>query len=258
MTTLSNWPGTPAMYLNANNIDGEDNLLVAHGDDVSSWKVEGSAALDDFLPVGATEAVRLRANPYLKKSNVETSVAFDGVYNQLTSDGSASKLNFIHTTGVFDLLFVARRRASGSARRIFGCSGGSGQKGLQLLQQTGAAGTDGNLEVTIGNNAGLLVSADFAIEFELAKPTFFLLRGDGTRLRLTKNFYRWENVDFTGALGTGDAYGDYGLGSALPTTLTPNLFEGDLFLMVLYSSNLTLPQLLAARAEAESQVGDGV
>lgn len=255
MTTISDFPGTPALYLNADNVDGLDNELIAHGGDVSAWKTEGSAGLADFTAVGADEPTKLRANPYMKKSATEQSVAFDGVFNQLTSVGSAGLLNFIHTTGVFDLFLVHRRRAGGNERRLFGCSGGSGQKGIQVLQQMGAVGTDGNLQVVIGNNAGLLVTATSTLRADLGKPTLILIRGDGTRLRITKNFYYWQNTTFTGSLATGNANGDYCLGSIATSQATPNLFEGDHFIVCAYDTNLSLSNLVAWKAAAEAQLG---
>jgi len=255
MSTIANFPGSPALFLNANNVDGLDNELLVHGADVSAWFAEGSALLADFTPVGADEPTKLRANPYMKKSSTEQSVAFDGVFNQLTSIGSASLLNFIHTTGVFDLFLVHRRRAGGNERRLFGCSGGSAQKGLQVLQQAGAVGTDGNLSVTIGNNAGLIVSFDTTLQAELGVPTMVLIRGDGTRIRVTKNFYLWQSKTFTGSLATGDAFADYHLGSTGDAMTTPSLFEGDKFIVALYSTNFTLPNLVLWKAAAEAQLG---
>lgn len=254
MSTLGDFPGTPALYLNANNVDGLDNALVAHGGDVSAWYAEGSAGLEDFTPVGATEGAKLRANPYLKKSGAETCVSFDGVFNQMVSDGSAGLLNFFHTTGVFDLFIVHRRRSAGDSRRLFGCSGGGTQKGIQILQQFGAPGTDGNLSVVIGNETTDIVTATPTLTAPLGAPTLTLVRGTGTNLRVTKDFYLWQQTAFTGALASGDGYGDYCLGSVSEAMVSPNLFEGDLFILCAYSSNLTISQLLAWRAAAETQL----
>lgn len=254
MSTIASYPGTPALFLNANNVDGLNNELVAHGADVASWFAEGSGACAEFLPVGATEVAKQRANPFLKLGATEKAVSFDGVFDQLVSAGSASKLNFFHTTGIFDLLIVLRRRSGGNPRRIFGCSGGSAQKGIQVFQQD-SGGIDGCVSVTLGNNAGLIVSFDSELLLPLGVPKLLLVRGDGTRVRVTTDFYAWQSKTFTGAVGTGNAFADYHIGSIDDAMVTPNLYEGDQMILAAYSSNLTLAQLVAFKTAAEAEQG---
>ena len=258
MSTFSAWPGTPVAYWNANNVDGYDNARIPHAGDVSSWKIEGSGGLADWTAVGVDEPTRVRANPYMKKSALEQSVAFDGVFDQFVSIGSASLLNFIHTTGVFDFYFVVRRRSGANPRRLFGCSGGTAQRGLQVYQQFGVAGVDGAISITIGNNAGLIISFDTTFVPPIGAPALFLLRGDGAQLRLTRNFYYWQNKAFTGAVGSGNAFADYTLGSEAQTEVTPNLFEGDAFLGAIYNRNTTSAEQGAIRTLVEAQIGVGV
>lgn len=262
MSTIGNFPGTPDLYINADNVDGFDNELISHGTNIATWKAEGSAGCADFQAVGTDEPTRVRANPLMKKTATQLEVSFDGVFDQLVSPGSGSKLDFIHTAGVFDLLMVFRRRSGGNGRRLFGCSGGAAQNGLQVLQQIDALGppvtSDGCLSTVIGNNASTLVSFDSTFKTPLGAWCFVLIRGDGTQIRVTRDFYYWVSKAFTGALGTGHAFADYHVGSIADAMVTPNLWEGGMRILSLNSTPLTTSQLIAWKAEAERQVGESL
>ncbi len=241
MSVLADWPTTPVVFLDSENVDGEDNELIPHRSDVYSWKNQGSIAVD------FTEPGLVPQRPLIKKqTGAVPEVSFDGRSDYLTLSTSATSLGFIHATGVFDIAMVLRRRggANGGERRIFGAE----PKGLSMVFTTEVIGTssEGGVRFFFRNNAGdpisNLVTKGFT--FPIGEVCVLFVRGDGTRLRVTRDFWNWESQTFLNPLGTGVASADYAVGAAGGVIGTEVILsEIDLLTFAIWNRNVTLTEI---------------
>jgi hypothetical protein len=201
-----NWPTRAVIALDGENIDGENNALLATGYDAYSWVNSGSFS----TPFTRTT---VPATPLMKKLPGASVVSFDGRDDQLSCVGSAAALAFIHTTGVFDIALVLRRMAtrSTSAVRVFGTEG----KGLGVYSTGYVANTtiEGGYQFFLSNGSqSLSTLATQKIRAPIGEVSCLFLRGDGASLRATQDFWDWETQDFLAAVDTGSAAFDYAIG----------------------------------------------
>ncbi len=231
------WPETPLIALTGENIDGENNVLVETGSDGYSWKNSGSIAT-------AFTRGTVAATPLIKKVEGSSVVSFDGRDDLLTCVGSATPLGFIHTTGVFDIAVVFRRMATRSAvARFFGTEG----KGLGVYLTTDSLTTvEGGYEFIL-NNGTIPISTLITQEqvAPIGEVSALFIRGDGTQLKVTRNFWDYEAQTFLGALGTGAAANDYAIGATGGISgPTPDNFSCvDIFDFLVWNRNLTVAEL---------------
>lgn len=239
-------PALPAgaiISLQASEISG------ANMADVSSWDNGGTIA--DFTQASAI------AYPKLLVNSDERAVNFDGVFDLLTSTGSAAATGFVMSTGVFDLILCLRRTNTtvGQERRI--CGNCEGQAGLFVGFNTDA-NTDGTFWVILGNGSGLINNYRTTARAPLGEPYKILIRGDGTQLRVSEDFSTFEDQAFGAALGAGSAFYDFSVGGANPSQTTPRTLEADVFDVFLYDRNLNAAELAAVQANLVAQVGTGI
>jgi hypothetical protein len=129
------------LWLDGSNVDLAGNSTITDATTVSTWK-NRSATTGDFT------AISSNATPYANVNTNEGSVSFDGVYDQMVGANSGTPLNFISSTGVFDVVIAHRPRntENGDSRRIFGTAEGntglasSGSPRLTLRRRRSAIG----------------------------------------------------------------------------------------------------------------------
>lgn len=267
MSTLADFPPNPVIFLDASNIDDENNALVSHGIDVSTWANQGSFNADFVADETSVPTSPNISKPYLKKSATEAAVNFDGVTDFLTCPGSATACADIHRTAIFDLMFCLRRRGglvnTGAEKTLFG--GAINGVGLSIYIDE----TAHTLHIRLNN--GAIFNADFVTRFDvgnlpLGQPVFILVRGTGTSIKVTQDFYNWQTVALTGSLGTAAAAQyDYSIGSVSPSAgiISHGPYEGDVFKAALWlpataGGLATTNQLVAAKAAWMADVGTAV
>jgi len=243
-------PTGPIVALLANNIDGSNNTTLANGALIPTWKNLGSATVADF--VQATDDQK----PSMRKAGEEQASTFDGVFDLMTSPGSKTSLNFIHKTGVFDVILVVRRtnNSVSNERRLFG--GCEGQAGLAVLLLTPSA-TEGAIWIILGGGAGLITNFQTTIVTPLGTPYKVLVRGDGTQTRVSHDFSTFQSQAFAAALGTTDSFYDYSIGAANPSQTTPLTFAGEIFDVLVYDRNLSPAELTQVTTFLDAQIGPG-
>lgn len=236
-------PSGPIIALEAADVAG------ANMADVTTWDNTGTIA--DFTQAAAISYPKLLVN------SAERAVNFDGVFDLLTSAGSAAATGFVMSTGVFDLILCLRRTNTtvGQERRI--CGNCEGQAGLFVAFNTDA-NTDGTFWIILSNGVGLLTNYRSTARAPLGEPYKVLIRGDGTQLRISTNFSTFEDTAFAAALGSGDAFYDWSLGGANPSQTTPKTLEADVYAHYLYNRNLSVSELAAVQARLTAQVGAGI
>lgn len=214
-------------------------------DAVASWNNTGTIA--DFEQ-GVTYAI-----PKLLKNSAEQAVNFDGVFDLLTSPGSAADTGFVMSTGVFDLVLCLRRNncITVDSRRV--CGNAEGQAGIAVLFNG-----DNDVWVLLGNGSGLINNFTTTITPALGQPMKLLIRGDGTQLRVSTDFSTFEDQAFGAAFGTGSAFYDWSIGGSNPSQTTPKTMEADIFSHYLYDRNLSVAELAAIQANLVAQVGTGI
>jgi hypothetical protein len=228
-----NWPSGYIVRLNGEDIDGQGNELVSHGSDAYLWHNSGSFA------TSFTRA-SVAGTPLIKKLSGSSVVSFDGRSDILQCAGSAAALAFIHTTGIFDLAIVMRRMATRSSGvRILGTEG----KGLGLYSSVYNAGVtiEGGFQLFLNNGSiPITTLATQRVNAPIGAVSSLFVRGTGTKIRCTQNFWDWEEQTFLGALGSGSAAHDYAIGSTGGNPGDPDDFACvDVFDLLLWSAPLS-------------------
>jgi hypothetical protein len=206
-----NWPANPIVALDGENIDGENNSLVATGSDAYSWANTGS------FPTPFARAT-VPTTPLVKKLAGSSVVSFDGRDDQLTCAGSAAALGFINHAAppaagpVFSIALIYRLMAvRSSAVRLFGTEG----KGLAVYSTNYQAGVsiEGGYQFFLNNGIAQLTNfATKKLAAQIGEVSCLFIEGDGTQLRCTDNFYDWESQAYLAAGAAGDASHDYAIG----------------------------------------------
>ncbi len=217
----------------------------SNGDKISTWANSGTIA--DF--VQATDAYK----PMLLKNVNENAISFDGIFDVMTSPGSATETGFVMSTGVFDLVLALRRTNNLTAQERRICGNCEGQAGISVLLNG-----DGNLWVILGNGSGLISNFVTTVNVPLGEPTKILVRGDGTQIRVSTDFSTFEDQAFAAALGSGDAFYDFTVGGSNPSQTTPRTFEGDMYEVILYDRNLSGAELTQMSSYLDRYVADGI
>ncbi len=269
MATITDFPVGPVVFVNANNVDGVSNDIAVHGSSIPTWYEQGNSGINWAATENSgdgTNSTIERGSPLLKSDDNEESVSFDGSYSILTAPGSAATLGFFHQTGVFDLLIVIRRRAispeySGTPglpkRRIFGGSDGNGN-GL-IISLTDSFVEDGDVGALLTGPDGIIADIATTVTTEFATPSKIMIRGTGSELKISNDFYRWQSTTYaTSPGGVADAQFDYSIGGAKPLQVYPLLFEGDYVLIAAWNRNLSTAELTQIRASLEEQIGEGI
>jgi hypothetical protein len=251
MTALADWPPGPKVFLDSADVDGVNNALIAHRNDVYTWKNQGSAA-NDFAQTSAPK------RPLMKKATGATpEVAFDGRSDALVLAASAASLAFITATGVFDIAIVMRRRggANAGSRYIFGAY----PKGLAMVLTANVLNTslEGAASFEMTNGVTDLVTLKSKLQFPIGQVTPIFIRGTGTQFQVTRDFWNWETQTYLASPIAGDASTDYAIGTNAGLVGTEVFFgEFDLHTFAVWDRNLTaselqnivLPQFVAAEA----------
>ncbi len=240
MSTLADWPSGPVVFLDAENVDGDNNAIIPHRGDIYSWKNQGSIGVD-FTEAGLVPQRALMK----KRAGFNPEVSFDGRSDYIKLPGSATSLKFIHETGIFDLALVLRRRGGANAgeRRIFG----SEPKGLAMAFTEYELGTsiEGGVRFFLTNGVATmsnLIAKSFA--FPIGEVSVLWVRGDGTQLRVTRDFWNWESQTYLVSPISGLGSIDYAIGTSAGVTGTETIYgEFDLLTFALWSRNVTSTEI---------------
>lgn len=248
------------LLLNVNDVDGVGNALLEDGFDVTKWVATG---VNPFKIVNTTYGYT-RRKPKFKSSSQEKAVAFDGVYNLLTSPGSGTALNFLHQTGVFDCLLVFRRVAPsiGSAtRNILGNAGAASPSNGLLVQTLGGGATEGQIRIALRSGGGLaaFIDSSTAIRPVIGAPFVLLIRGTGTELQISHDFMNFESSAISGLNGASVATEDWSVGGNFSTEgATLSCFGGDFLsssAVAIANRNWTDTELASIKADLEAELG---
>ncbi len=251
MTIPAGYPATPTIFIHGGNVDGFNNDIIQHGEDVPDWANEGSVTTGFTVASAATNP--LTRVPLMKKSDSEACVAFDGVSDVLTCSGSASSVGFIHTTGIFDLLLVLRRKggAKDGLKQIWGNEGKGMLVALSEYDSQNST-IDSGIHVYINNGSALISNLPTVIPTPVGEKMFVFIRGTGTKLRVTKDFYHWTEQTFLLPLTTGDAAADTSIGAGGVVSGTTRCFDGDVFVAGLWARNITAAEIVTLRGVLET------
>lgn len=221
----------------------------SNGDTIATWTNNGTIA--NFTQSAADKKPKLLVN------SAERAVNFDGVFDILTSTGSAAATGFVQSTGVFDLILCFRRTSTsmGSERRI--CGNCEGQAGIAVLLNT-SLNTEGTLWVILSNGGGLLTNWRTGVLAPLGEPFKVLIRGDGTKTQISTNFTSFTDNAWGAGLGAGSAFYDFSVGGSNPSQSTPLTFDGDFYDVLLYDRNLSAGELTEVQTYLTAQVGSGI
>lgn len=238
--------------LDAYNCDGADNAYRSNGDALRTWFDGGVSSPPILTTASIYERPHFKSDP----SSGENCVAFDGIDDRLTFPSSDSTFAFIHQTGVFDL-FISLRRRGASQRSIFGnMTNTANDKGMAV-----SIDGSGKIVVAIGNGSSPVILSNAAFELQLPffTPTKLLVRGDGSKLYVSQNFYAedFESSAFTGSLGSGNAARTFtaGASSASEGPGANTMLQSDLFWLSLYNRNLNANELLTMSQCIRSRAG---
>jgi hypothetical protein len=243
---------SPVFQLDAYNCDGANNLYRANGAQLRTWFDGGASS----PPVLTSASVYERPHFKADAASGENCVAFDGIDDRLTFPSSDVSFAFIHTTGIFDL-FVGLRMRGTATRSVFGnMTNTATDKGMSLnLDGTGKP------TIAIGNGAASIIFVNATFELQLPKftPSKLLIRGDGSKLYVSSNFYAedFESAAFTGSLGSGNAARTFTIGSssAAEAPSGNTMLQSDLFFASLYNRNLNAAELLTMSQAIRSRAG---
>ncbi len=242
MSQLIDWPTGPKVFIDSENVDGSDNELIPHRSDIYSWKNQGSIAVD------FTEAGLVPQRALMKKqAGSVPEVSFDGRSDVIKLVGSATSLAFIHATGIFDIAIVLRRRGGANAgeRRVFGAE----PKGLAMAFTTYDLGDsiEGGVRFFFTNGVATmsdLIAKSFA--FPIGEVSVLFIRGTGTALRVTRDFWNWESQTFLNAPIVGVGSADYAIGTASNVVGTEVIYaEFDLLTFAVWDRNVTAAEIQA-------------
>lgn len=253
MSALGTWPVNPFVFISAENVDGVDNAIIQHGADVVSWANEGSMGID-FTPTGLLANT---ATPLMKKSALDKAVSFDGVSDVMTALGSAAAVGTM-IASPFDLvLFIRRKGGSMGASRILL---GTKNRGFSLWLTNYVAGVsvEGGLQFKINNGSTNVIDITTQFTTPLGEVSAIFIRFTGTKIRITRDFYHWEEQDVVGSLLTGAAGNDLCVGSYTPAP--PSHLEctdADYKRFGLWPRNLNPAELTVVRWLFTSLVGNG-
>ncbi len=246
--------------VDAINVDGQSNAFRNNGDRLT-FCYDGASSGSPAVLTTAVKADR----PWLKTNADETSIAFAGINQMFTIPASLTSFNFIHQLGVFDLFLAWRNRGLSSisqgvvntgesTRSIFGNVGGDTDKGIEVNIVH-----DGTINIALGNATPSYACIVSSVEttFPNLVPAMLLVRGTGTQIQLSRNFFDFEKFDITGPLASGNATALYTLGTSGVTRQRPAaMLEGDLFWASLYSTNLNQSDLNQMANCIHSRAGD--
>lgn len=205
----------------------------------------------------------------LKVCPQEQAVTFDGVFDVLSSGGSASAgyFDFVHNLFVFTIFALFRRRGGTRANTRSPLGNCQGQAGFNLgfdvppIVDVDTSLGESNIKFLVGSGAGLVINYSSAQTVKVGVPTKLMIGGDGANLYLSKDFYNFEKAAKTGALPGSpvSAFYDLSLGAANPTPATANEpAELDWFRLLVYNrsaTSFTIAERLSVKQEFDLQIG---
>lgn len=220
---------------------GAERIAGANGDYVSTWYNGVSGG-----PNAVAAAPSSFYAPGLKLASGQPAcVQFDGVQDRLVLTGSAATLAFIHTTGLYDIFLVTRRRNNGIDAVPFANTNTTADKGLYF------AFTDTGVQWVICAGGSATVNHTVAYPATIGQVKKFQFRGDGSNSKISADLSTFDTKAFTAALGSGNASADYELGSdrfgASLGEGGSEFYDGDIHCLLIYNRNLSAAEVATVR-----------